>query len=282
MSLTTNVPTSTATKQGGTLLNLPRELRDMIYRHVLKRTYLVGAQLPPLCRGTRHLNISSNLSILRVSKIISDEAMAVLYAESTFRIYAYLGDDQPNRLSFMPTVERMMNIELDVKVDPTFQCFDSPRRIWIATLSSISRTSNLRNNLNVRWRRIFSELNLDREPEWWNMDLVIPDWMFRELESMTRFRTVTLQNFIQHNVETSDQEPKSFLDKKETTAIKDHLTRALGPADSVLFPGYPQCAASLTFHPQQHMPALLRARAVELRAKADELELEAKRAEEGI
>ena len=98
---------------------------------------------------------------------------------------------------------------------------------------------------------------------------------------MTRFRTVVLQNFV-HSIETSDHEPKSFLDEKETTAIKNHLTRALGPTDSVLIPAHPQCAASLTFHPQQHMPAPLKARAADLRAKADELDLEAKRAEEGI
>ena len=281
MSLATNVPSSTVTRQGGMLLNLPRELRDMIYRHVVKRTYLVCAEPRPIYNGTSHLNLSPNLSILRVSKTISGEAIAVFYAESTFRICLHFEEDQTLRLSSIPTVKRMMNIELDVQVDPTVQCFDHSRPMWIATLGCISRTSNLRNSLNVRWRRIFSELNLDLEPEWSNMDAVIPDWMFRKLKSMTRFRTVVLQNFI-HNIDIFDHKPKSFLDKSETTAIRSHLTRALGPADSVLIPGYPQCAASLTFHPQQHMPALLKAQAADLRAKADELDLEAKRAEEGI
>ena len=253
----------------------------MIYRHVVKRTYLVCAQPRPTYNGTWNLNMSPNLSILCVSKTISGEAMAVFYAESIFRIYLYFEEDQTLLLSSIPTFKRMMNIELDVQLDPAVQCFDFSRQMWIATLGCISRTSNLRNSLNVRWRRMFSEFDLDHEPEWSNMDVVIPEWMYRKLKSMTRFRTVVLQNFI-HNIKTSDYKPKSFLDKSETTAIRNHLTRALGPADSVSIPGYPQCAASLTFHPQQHMPALLRARAADLRAKADELESEAKRAEEGI
>ena len=258
------------------LLNLPRELRDMIYRH---RTYLVCDQPRPIYIGTWHLNSSPNLSILRVSKTISEEAMAVYYAESTFRIYLHFETDQTVRLSSIPTVKHMMNIELDVKVDPNVQCFDYSREIWITTLGCISRTSNLRNSLNVRWRRIFSELSLDPKPERWNT--VIPDYMFRKLKSMTRFRTVVLQNFM-HNIQTSDKKPQSFLDQSETTAIRSHLKCALGPADSVPIPGYPQCAASLIFHPQQHMPALLKARAADLRVKADELDLEAKRPEGGV
>ena len=121
------------------------------------------------------------------------------------------------------------------------------------------------------------------EPDWSSISdySIIPNWMYPRLKSMTRFRTVVLQNFT-HKIDTSDLESESFLDEFETSAIRHHLTRELGPADSVLIPRHPRCASSLTFHPQQHMPAILKARAAELRAKADELDLEAKRAEEGV
>ena len=174
-----------------------------------------------------------------------------------------------------------MNIELDVKIDENVERLESSWRIWKATLGCISRTNNLRNTLNVRWRRKFSELIRESEIDWSDMDTLIPDWMFRKLKSMTRFRTVVLQNFI-HKDDALDQKWRSFFDKSETTAIRNHLTRALGPADSVLSPDHPQCAVYLTFHPQQHVPALLKARAADLRAKADELDLEAKRAEEDV
>ena len=277
MSLATSVPSSTATRQGGMLLSLPRELRDMIYRHVVKRTYVLYSQPRLIWIGNRQSYLSPNLGILRVSKTISGEAIAVLYAESTFRIYLHFEQDQARQLSSIPALERMMNIELDVKVDPrTVECLGSMRQIWIATLGCISCTNNIRKSLHVRWRRTFSELSI-----WSDFDVVTPEWMFRKLKSMTRFRTIVLQNFA-HNIDTSDRNLKSLFNKSEATAIINHLTRALGPADSVSSPGHPQCAVSLTFHPQRHMPALLKARAADLRAKADELDLEAKRAEEGI
>ena len=281
MSLATGVTSSTVTKQGGMLLSLPRELRDTIYGYVLKNTYLVCAQPRPTYIGTWVLKISPNLSILRVSKTVSDEAMAVFFSESIFRIYVYFERDETHQLSSIPSVKRMMNIELDVKIDSTVERLESSRQIWTTTLGCISRTNNLRNTLNVRWRRIFFELIMEFEPDWSNTDPIIPDWMFRKLKSMTRFRTVVLQNFI-HKDDTLDQKWRSFFDKYETTTIRNHLTRVLGPADSVSAPRDPQCAVYLTFHPQEHMSALLKARAADLRAKADELELEAKRAEEGV
>ena len=234
MSLATSVPGPTVTRQGGMLLNLPRELRDMIYRHVVKRTYLVCAQPFQPNAGSGDLSISPNLSILRVSKTISVEAMAVLYAESTFRIYVHFETRQTFRLPSIPAVDRMMNIELDVEVrderryenrDCRFssctECLDPLQHIWKATLGCISRTNNLRNSLHISWWRGFSK-PVDFGPGWSNMDAIIPDstmepdwssisdysiipyWMYPRLKSMTRFRTVVLQNFTQ--IDTSHLE----------------------------------------------------------------------------
>ena len=102
MSLATGVTSSTATKQGGMLLSLPRELRDNIYRYVVNDTYLVCALPLPKYIGMWELKVSPNLSILRVSKTISDEAMAVLFSESIFRIYVYFEQDQTHLLSSIP------------------------------------------------------------------------------------------------------------------------------------------------------------------------------------
>ena len=292
MSLAISGPSSKVTKQGGMLLNLPPELRDMIYRYVLTGTYSVCAQPHPIL--IRDLTETSpNLSILRVSKTISDEAMAVLYSESTFRIHVHFETSPALQLPSIVAVERMMNIELDVKIRHltwkqriycrTGSCvkrLDSSKQIWKDTLDCISRSNNLRNSLNIRWRRIFSEVNFGREPQCSNLNAIIPDWMFWRLKSMTLFRTVILQIFA-HDIDTSVRKWKGYFDKTETNAIRNHLTPTLGPADRVLIPHHPERSVSLIFHPQKHIAARPMARAADLRAKADELDSEARRAEEG-
>ena len=111
------------------------------------------------------------------------------------------------------------------------------------------------------------------------MSDTIPGWIIGWLKSMTQFRTVVLQNIIQ-NLVSPTQKERNFLTNKqnrEANVMERYLGRMLGPAVR----SHQQCAVTLTFHPQQHLPAILKTRAADLRARAKELELEAKKAEEG-
>ena len=267
MSLAPSASSSTARKQGGMLLNLPREIRDMIYSHVVKGTYRVCAQPRPMFLNPCGLtNISPNLSILTVSKTISDEAMAVLYSESTFRIYVHFVTYEFDQLSSIRTVERMMNTELDVKVrhqtanesrygpGSCVECLGYVQPNWKNTLGCISRTNTIRSISHVGMRDVFSEINLNPQLEWSNMDAVIPDSMFRKLKSMTGTRTVELEKHTR-KTGTSGSRQKNFHDKDETTASRKHLRRALRSVNAGLTPGRPDCVISLTFHTRKHMPA---------------------------
>ena len=279
------------------LLNLPRELRDMIYSHVMKGTYRFCAKPRPMvlnpCGFT---NISPNLSLLTVCKTISAEAMVVLYSESSFRIHVHLVTYEINQLSSIRTVERMMNTGLGVKVrhetanesrygtGSCVECLGYSQQNWDASSPS-SRTNSIRRISHVGMRDLFSEINLDLQLEWSHMDAVIPYSMFQELKSMTRTRTVVLEKHTHKTgTRTSGHRPKGFLDKYETTAIRSHLTRVLGSANAGPTNGRPYCVITLTFPPRQPLSILelLKAPAADPRAKADELDLEAKRAEEGM
>lgn len=298
MSLATSVPASTATKQRGTLFKLPREVRDMIYRYVVNGTYLIDARPDPTFGILKDIavnptmsvllgenTLSSDLDILCVSKSISDEAMAVLYSESIFRIYVTFDKDQVLRLSSTPALKRMMTIELAVGVHhglvtashafpigSGLECLNSEEQIWKATLACISRTNKLRNNLHIRYRRFFTYFVLNGRSV---LSDTIPDWMFSGLKSMTHFHTVIIQNII-YSLDCNEREYLVNKQNHETNAIEKYLRRALGPAVHA----QQGCAVNLTFHPQRHLPAIPNARAANLRVEVDELETEAKRAEE--
>lgn len=63
------------------VLPLPSELRNQVYRLLLSSTY----RLPPSDTTTTPTTSKADLAILRVSKTTHEEAMSVLYSESTFK-----------------------------------------------------------------------------------------------------------------------------------------------------------------------------------------------------
>ena len=297
MSLVTGVPTTTATKQGSMLLNLPPEIRDMIYRYLVKGTYLLDVY--PDSTFSRFQDIAvnaeltgpfvkrkiiySDLNILRVSKTISDEAMAILYSESTFRIYVQFNKDQTLRLWSTPALKRMMTIELCVNVHTRLalashafltgsglEWLKSKEEIWRSTLGCITRTNECRKSLHIRWWRFWFASDEKDEND------AIPDWMFRCLNSMTRFRNVVLQDVLYRPFVGEERNCLANEQDHEMNAIEKHLRPALGPAVH----RRQGRAVNLTFHPQQHLTAISKAQAAGLIAKVDELELEANKTEE--
>ena len=76
-------------KHGGDLFYLPQEIRDMIYRYLVKGRYLDSKPSKENERsrgapGTAE-DAGADLSILRVSKIVGYEASEILYSEGVFR-----------------------------------------------------------------------------------------------------------------------------------------------------------------------------------------------------
>ena len=308
------VPSSTACERQGTLFRLPRELRDKIYRYVVKGRYVICrnkwgiSDLEYLSQGAEGLSeydprregfnpgvvlsysglphFNSDLRVLCVSTTISDEAMAMLYSESTFRIDRIdisFSEDDVSWLSSKDAIDRMMNIELNIRLWPPHAVRDDAlpldscslslrkrEQIWEATLRCISRTMTIRKTLRIKLPLHTTE--------------TMPQMMPRHLEMLTRFRTVI--------VEASPQDPwasidyisrvrrKSIIENWESMieAIARHVGHVWGPAivhrSDQQDPTQPY-PRTLTFHPQDHMALISRDRAEVLRTEAEALELEA-------
>ncbi len=102
-------------KHGGALFQLPREVRDSIYRLLVKGRYL--AAWPALnSEGRPYIDNNTRLdpSVLRVSKVVSCEAADILYSESVFR-FILCNRTFLFKLDHLRKVApKMMNISLDV------------------------------------------------------------------------------------------------------------------------------------------------------------------------
>ena len=241
MEVATSVPNSTAFQQGGKLFDLPRELRDEIYRYTVTREY----DFPN--RG----HTITRCGILFVSKRIRDEALELLYSEGTFRIDLRFHEEEAKWLSSRGVPQRIMNIELDVNPQQhtSRSHMESKREIWKETLRCISRTNTIRKTLRIRCRLCSS-----------NLSNPMPEWMYLGLASMTRFRTVIVElprdlYFKSENYPRVKSE-QMFEDlEHKMEAIEEYLRPALGPA--ALQPrygrGYHWQTRTLTFHPQKHL-----------------------------
>ncbi len=310
-----SVPGSTAWERQGTLFRLPRELRDKIYRYVVKGNYVIcsskcdsSAVGHVLREAWEYMGLSehelaregsnpgvvlsyseqpyfiSDLRVLCVSKAISDEAMAILYSESTFRIDRIdvsFSEDDVSWLSSKDTIDRMMNIELDIRLWPphtvpddhlpVYSCSEYLRKreqMWEAALRCISRTTTIRKTLRIKLPLRTMEN--------------IPERMPRHLEMLTRFRTVIVEASPQlcwsSIIFISRLRRKNIMDNWESMIedIARHLRYAWGPAivhRSGQHNPTQQYLRTITFHPQDHMAAISRARVVVLREEAEQLRL---------
>ena len=84
MPTTTRVTTGSLLSPGGTLFKIPRQIRDEIYRLLVKGRYLIIHESPPSDIKSTEPSATAYLAILRVSKAISHEALRIMYQESMF------------------------------------------------------------------------------------------------------------------------------------------------------------------------------------------------------
>ena len=253
MSVAITVPNPPASRQGGKLFDLPLELRHEIYRYIVKGTYVDPRWQPS--DSTKIIgHESANFGILFVSKAISDEALAVLYTESTFRMQVKFTKKEARWCSSRRVTQRMMNIELDVSPRDDMS-LNSERKIWEKTLRCINRPNSIRNTLRIRCRPYPSDIS---NP--------VPEWMYQGLQSLTRFRTVIVELprdlYFMSEIYPWVKSEHIFEElEKRMEAIEKGLRQALGPA--IAKPrygcGYGCQTRTLTFHPQMHLSKISRA-----------------------
>ena len=232
---------------GGALGQLPREIRDTIYRLLVKSRYVSCDH-----EYTRGPYTRPDLSILRVSKLISHEAMETMFSDSVFlfdlNIYKREDDYVDRMFSQMRRFSPMMKT-IEISID----CYSLERAEWIliqfpptrdrsakaeyaknlrarldATMGLFEGVSIERRSLHIRFRRCCP--NLLRTTHFTTI--------CERLKALVGFRTVTIEvipeekNYLRGDAEETrlTRELVACI----TQTLKQELQPAFGPAISAL------------------------------------------------
>ena len=216
--------TSTITKTRkplGDLSYFLREIRDEIYQYVLSRKYkafyscsivrptgIQKTDLQIVDIPIYHNLTASNLSILRLSKAIKDEAMSIFYSEGTFRFYysprlgqSYLkeGPQIPN----FDVISRMTNIEIiyDTQINPIVFSTQTASSMYAGAPAG---PLEFFRGSNVSRRFILIVLRLCGWAAYCASEMTKSP-LFRSLKEMTGLKNMTLRFITNGNVYCSPQ-----------------------------------------------------------------------------
>lgn len=274
-------------KHGGALFTPPREIRDEIYRLLVKGSYLVFAPSEPEHGGSvsvTHPQTYANpdLVILLISQAISREAQDLLYSESVFRysvdIYAFEIPRPP-----IQAMSRIQNVKISIgcltpdsvsyhkyQTDhPTY----SPHMAAVceATIGNFTGAQNLRNTFHIQLygcKPYIIEL--------------LSTYILPKLKEINEFRMILVEVNLKDDCEISwrTEQSENMDSNEEITAefervkdaIKDAMEPTLGPATTSNTCFNTGFKIYLEFHPREHVPTILRAQAQKLMVDADRME----------
>lgn len=300
MASPTETKSSTTPQKG--FFSLPREIRDEVYRLLVRGDYIAAGQ-PPSGQSKSNASCTAattslKLAVLRVSKSINEEATDIFYSESTFQFNIYKGSmkgrDTTTLFVSREAVYQMMNIDINIVMDDLelyldsigldslFALHDQRRQIWNSLMRCITRGETRRETICIRCRSCSPDVLTK-----------MSRWMYTSLERLTQFRTVVVVLSPPLIVETSDkgtthgtEQSVEHLETLESCMkrIKHCLQHELGPAvaSHKHHPGHLQYASMLEFHPQEHLSKILRAETTNWKAKTDGVELKAENTDSGI
>ena len=240
--------TTSVASDGGDLFKLPQEIRDEIYRYVLKPKYALHATTG--CDD----HDADLTAILRVSKQISYETKSVLYAESIFTCRLDLIQTISRTQRAKEVTDRIMHVEYHISnIGELFHWHlggvTSSRMEELAKLcediiGTFSGTDITRRHLKIAFvDPLLLEMN-------------IPRLFSVVFERLGGFRTI---RFELHWPSDISSKRYSRLAVRVTTkcmnALDAQLKSALGPADHEYW-GTPDIFGyhgSVTFHPHEHL-----------------------------
>ena len=178
----------------GEALPFPAEVRNMVYRYLVRKTYLVywpsWAERSPSGLDTDPLpKALVDNPIFQVSKTTRKEALALLYAESTFRYWVDRTRKSYHYRDACPgedILDMVQNVEIHVSAPNVLS--DVPSFVTTQTCEEmadkLNKTSVLRNSLLIRF--------YDCDAPAFN-DNISP--LFRALAKLTKFKTVVVEIF---------------------------------------------------------------------------------------
>ena len=162
----------------GTLCIFPREIRDEIYRNLVKDYYCFYYPATGPCRWTLRMVLRSgtkkpDLALLLVSKTTYDELSSMFYSESVFQF----GFERPYNPTYLPEpiLRRMMKIEL------VFDC-SYLHDYHVRAVKMFNNEGTLRDNLTITF--YLGPLEYCER---------LTGRLSEELEMFKSFRTVTLK-----------------------------------------------------------------------------------------
>lgn len=251
MAFSTTSPTGLGNSSyGGALFILPREIRDDIYRLVVKNHYIIyvtqGENDATLPAKQEH-----DFAILEVSKVVNLEASEILYSESVFR---FAVDCRAHGIVWVPThlTDRMKNVAITFgeRSDwcPDFFSWkklrtylDHRETICQAVIASFTGAKIARNNLHIR---LF----------FCGPELVVTQWIaiLDKFNSFIGFRTIVLEVITRDARRLLRNLSKLEVDRANERAqkIRDILEPTLGLATPL--PHRDNChVVNLIFHPRK-------------------------------
>lgn len=270
-------------KHGGALFTLPREIRDVIYRFLVKGRYLVFRHLESEHRVSFIEGESidnPDLIIFRISKAISHEAQQIHYSESIFQ-YEVPFYTKTKLQSTKEAVSRMQKIDLDIYglkdavstyyYNPSGEFYIPPIHMPIVCgtiLDDFTGTEILRDTLHITLHKSSPEVISP-----------LRSYVLPRLCALNAFRTIVLEVIPQtfEKLPTTEWEYGEYKSsckwsaaefEQVRRAIRDATEPTLGPAISHDV----DSKIHLEFHPREHVPAILRAQAQRLNLAADRLE----------
>ena len=210
-------------RSGTNFYSLPLEIRNEIYRYLVKRRYSfkyynkveieLGAENP-------------DFAIFSVSKAAYDEATSVFYSESVFNFYADLtcaSIDYP----VGAVLERMMNIELELWCYLWFGYDYDAHEYGAAQLESKVRKlkgrDTLRDTLQVKF--IETEPYEPKKLGWCESVLAC---YLKELVDLVGFRTVVIE--VEFADDTSEEKLNAAEWRHLSEAIEEIFVSTMGPA----------------------------------------------------
>ena len=237
---------------GGALFTLPRELRDEIYRLVVKGNYVIW-----VLQGktyTKAVNTrESTFGILRASKAISPEASDIYYPESDFCFVIALGQRQ---MICLPTklTDRMKNVGLSL-IDTSISSlnrdsitFDHIHTICKAGIAPFTGAHIARNDLYIR---LFCD-----GPDTIDMLRI---HLFANLKALTGFRTVVIKVFDtisfrrkMNSAMVTEQEANESI-YQMLTGISQEMKKTLEPTLGPAIEETRRAAWYHTFHPLEYL-----------------------------
>ena len=252
----------------GTLVILPREVRDEIYRYLVIGRYNLyqcscdgSAEIYTITKpqlALKPANDHPNLAISEVSKVTHDEATSILYSESVFR---YRGDYAYVRVPWTPppasAFDRLMKIECEFDwFHWSDEWYDAHRFIidnqLYAILDTLTGFGKLRNMLLIKFtlgppdtcEALFSHV-------------------IRRLKALVGFRTVII------------------VVGKESEHIARTMEQEMVPTMGTATVSCVDLNTHLKFHPFEHMKANLSSQVKSMQTVIDKMEGAAAGLEEG-